>query len=98
MSDGQNQDCISALYDIHRSLMQQERNEIKEKLTDENHYYIGDGVYAYIDEHNRLLIFTYSLSGMEISDRIFLEENVLENLLRVYEKKCLKDVQEQKNE
>lgn len=56
-------------------------------LNDENSDYIGDGAYAHIDKGNRLWVITYD--GLNILDKICLEDEVFAALYRFYNNRIL---------
>jgi hypothetical protein len=55
---------------------------MKLELTDQNAVYIGDGAYAHIDKYNRLWVVTYN--GIEILDKVCIEDDAFEQLVRFY--------------
>ena len=56
-------------------------------INDENSDYVGDGAYAHKDKMGRLWVFTYD--GQNILDKICLENDVFESLLRFYQRRIL---------
>ncbi len=54
-------------------------------INDKNSTYIGDGAYAHKYQWDRLWVFTHN--GEEILDKICLEHEVFDSLLRFYRSK-----------
>jgi hypothetical protein len=59
------------------------------ELNDQNSLYVGDGVYAHKDKHGRLWAVTHN--GYDILDKICLEHEVFDGLLRFYRGRILNE-------
>ena len=55
-----------------------------QEISDKNSQYIGDGCYAHKEKDNRLWVFT--TNGLEIQNKICLENDVFVALCRFYER------------
>ena len=57
------------------------------EITNFNSFYIGDGAYALKDEHGRLWVVTHN--GIEITNKVCLENEVFESLMNFYMNRIL---------